>query len=86
MTPSETWLEAHPGTTANDYVQAMQGSSSAAKKERFLDAVAPGQPRGYFKWTMTDDNWFVLAMWATLASIPLFGVAMVAWSIWCRGW
>jgi hypothetical protein len=86
MTPSKKWLAAHPGSTLNDYVQAMQASSSKAKKERFLDAVAPGVPRGYFKWSKTEGNGFLLAVWGLLASIPLFGLAMVAWSIWCRGW
>jgi hypothetical protein len=82
MTPSETWLEAHPGAMLNDYVQAMQASPSKAKKERFLDAVAPGVPRGIFKWSKRWDNGFLLAVWGLLASMPLFGLLMVAWTIW----
>ena len=79
MTASQTWLEAHPGTTLNDYVRAMQTSSSAAKKERFLDAVAPGVPRGTFKWSKTEGNGFLLAVWGLLASLPLFGLLCALW-------
>jgi hypothetical protein len=84
MTPSEQWLWAHPGSTLNDYVQAMQISSPSAKRERFRAAMRSGEPTGYFKWLKTDDNGFVVAVWGLLASMPLFGLAMVVVSIWSR--
>jgi hypothetical protein len=79
MTPSDKWLKVHPRSTLNDYVQAMQASSSKAKQERFLDAVAPGVPRGTFKWSKTGSNGFLMAVWRLLASLPLFGLLCALW-------
>jgi hypothetical protein len=84
MTPSEQWLWAHPGSTLNDYVQAMQAAPSKEKHERFLDAVAPGVPRGTFKWSKTGSNGYLLAVWAVMASIPITGLLLVAWDVWGR--
>jgi hypothetical protein len=39
MTPSETWLEVHPGATVNDYVQAMQSDGRLASYMRTRPAV-----------------------------------------------
>jgi hypothetical protein len=84
VTPSELWLLQRPHATLNDYVQAMQGSSSKAKLERLLDAMEPGRVKGYFKWSKTGSNGFLLAVWGLLASLPLFGLLMVAWDVWGR--
>ena len=82
MMPSKKWLAAHPGKSLNDYVQAMQESSPSEKQERFLNAMDPRRPKGYFKWLRTGDNWYVVAIWGLLAFVPLFGLLCVAWSIW----
>lgn len=84
VTPSQRWMEERPSSTLNDYVHAMQQSTPEVKRERFLDALAPGRPKGYFKWSKTGDNGFLLAVWGVLASIPLFGLILVTWTIWTR--
>jgi hypothetical protein len=65
-------------------VQAMQAAPSKEKHERFLDAVAPGVPRGTFKWSKTGSNGYLLAVWAVMASIPITGLLLVAWDVWGR--
>jgi hypothetical protein len=84
LTPSELWLRQRPHATLNDYVQAMQAAPSKEKHERFLDAMAPGVPRGTFKWSKTGSNGYLLAVWGLLASIPITGLLLVAWDVWGR--
>jgi hypothetical protein len=84
LTPSELWLRQRPHATLNDYVQAMQAAPSKEKHERFLDAMAPGVPRGTFKWSKTGSNGYLLAVWGLLASLPLFGLLIVVWDVWGR--